>query len=213
MHHNLSPTLSIPPRFNRFTREYPVPRIEHTLASLIGLSQQAIVTSRSEDAAVRPWLRFAACLELLDAGLFGGFTDLVNLDDVALGIVEEDLMPSFDGPCAEIGKGHIALCQTALDAFDVIRPERDMTALKRVDGLLGAKRDVQIEGGQVHFALAIRQESYASAIALILDLLLIAGVGVALRKLEHVLVEIFQIGGIFGAQVDVMKLCRHGWDP
>ena len=36
---------------------------------------------------------------------------------------------------------------------------------------------------------------------------------VAFRKLEHVLVEIFQIGGIFGAQVDVMKLCRHGWDP
>jgi hypothetical protein len=62
----------------------------------------------------------------------------------------------------------------------------------------------------MHFALAVRQESHASAIALVLDLLLIAGVGVALGKLEYVLVEIFQIGWIFGAQVDVMKLRRHG---
>jgi hypothetical protein len=85
-----------------------------------------------------------------------------------------------------------------------------MAALKRVDGLLGAKRDVQIEGGQVHFALAIREESHASAIALVLDLFLIAGVGVALGKFEHVLVEIFQIGGVFGAQVDVMELRCHG---
>ena len=153
---------------------------------------------------------FAACVRLLDVGFLGRFTDLVNLDDVALGIVEEDLMPSFNGPCPEIGKGHVPLGQTTLDAFDVIRPESDMAALKRVDGLLGAKRDIEVERGQVHFALAVRQEGNASAIALVLDLLLIAGVGVALGKLEYVLVEIFQIGGIFGAQVDVMKLRGNG---
>ena len=42
--------------------------------------------------------------------------------------------------------------------------------------------------------------------ALVLDLLLIAGVGVALGDCEHVFVEDFQVGGILGAQVDVMEL-------
>ena len=68
-------------------------------------------------------LRFAACFGLLDVGRFGGFTDLVNLDDVALGIVEEDLMPSFDGPCAEIRKGNATLGQAALDPFDIVGAE------------------------------------------------------------------------------------------
>jgi hypothetical protein len=102
------------------------------------------VRDRSPDGTVRPQLRFAACFGLLDVGRFGGFTDLVNLDDVALGIMEENLMPSFDGPCAEISKGYVALCQSALNAFDVIRPESDMATLKRVDGLLGAKCHIQI---------------------------------------------------------------------
>ena len=51
---------------------------------MIVLSQQEIVRDRVADAAE---LRFAACLRLLDVGFLGGFTDLVNLDDVALGIV------------------------------------------------------------------------------------------------------------------------------
>jgi hypothetical protein len=177
---------------------------------LIVLSQQAVVRDRNADAAAHSYLRFAACLKLLGVGRFVRFTDLVNLDNVALGIVEEDLMPSFDGPRAEIGKGHVTLCQTALNALDIIGPERDMAAFKGIDGLLGAKRDVQIKGGQVHFARAIRQKSHASTIALVLDLLLVAGVGVALGKLEHMLIEIFQIGRVFGAQVDVMELRRHG---
>ena len=115
------------------------------------LSQQAIVRDGGSQT-VRSCASQPAS-SYLTSDFLAGFTDLVNLDDVALGIVEEDLMPSFDGPCAEISKGHVALGQTALDAFDVIRPESDMAALKRVDRLLGAKRHIQIEGGQVHFAL------------------------------------------------------------
>ena len=47
------------------------------------LSQQAIVRERTAEP------RVAGALKSLDVGLFGRFTDLVNLDDVALGIVEE----------------------------------------------------------------------------------------------------------------------------
>ena len=94
--------------------------------------------------------------------------------------MEEDLLPPRDGPGPVVGEGHATLRQAALDPLDVVRPERDVAALERVDGLSGAERHVQIEGGEMHLARAVGQEANT-----IRDLI-IRGLG----QLEHVLVEV-----------------------
>ena len=50
--------------------------------------------------------------------------------------------------------------------------------IERVDGLVGAKCYVQVEGRKMFLARTICQKGNATAIPLIFDLLLIAGVGI-----------------------------------
>jgi hypothetical protein len=54
-----------------------------------------------------------------------------------------------------------------------------MTPFERVDGLLGAKCHIQVEGRKMHLARTIGQKGNATSVALIFDLLLIAAVSVA----------------------------------
>src|SRR4051812_7009501 len=69
---------------------------------------------------------------------------LMDLDDVTFGVVEEDLVPATHRPLAVIGIGHAFFLKSLLEGFDVIRAERDMAALKRIEGLVGTKGDAEI---------------------------------------------------------------------
>ena len=64
---------------------------------------------------------------------------LVHLDDVAVGVIEEDLLPAFHGPGAEVRVGDALLLQPALEGIDVVGAEGDVAALDGVDGLAGAE--------------------------------------------------------------------------
>src|SRR5689334_3102231 len=56
----------------------------------------------------------------------------MDLDDIAFGVIEEDLMPAIHCPRAVIRIRHAFFLKPLLECFDVIGPERDMTALERI---------------------------------------------------------------------------------
>ena len=60
---------------------------------------------------------------------------LVHLDDVAFGVVEEDLRPALHGPGAVIGKRDAFLRQAPLEGVDIVGAEGDVAALDGVDRL------------------------------------------------------------------------------
>src|SRR5688500_20223494 len=51
---------------------------------------------------------------------------LVHLDDVAVGVVEEDLLPAFHGPGAVVGEGDALVRQALLEGLDVIGAEGEI---------------------------------------------------------------------------------------
>src|SRR5262249_42449491 len=73
---------------------------------------------------------------------------LVHFDDVAVRIVEEDLLPTLHRPGAEVGVGNAVLLEAALEGLDVVGAKGDVTTLNRVDCLAGAKAHAKILLGQ-----------------------------------------------------------------
>ena len=91
---------------------------------------------------------------------------LVDLDDIALGIVEEDLMPAVHRPLAVVGIGDVLLLEPPLEGRNVIGAEGDVTALERIDDVLGAEADAEVLGGQMYLGLAVGHEGDRGGVAL-----------------------------------------------
>ena len=66
---------------------------------------------------------------------------LMHLDDVAVGVVEEDLVPAGHRPAAVVGIADTLLVEPLLECRDVVGAERDVAALDRVDHLAGAEAE------------------------------------------------------------------------
>jgi hypothetical protein len=88
---------------------------------------------------------------------------LMDFDDVALGVMEEDLLSTPHGPSTVIREGDARLAQRPLERFDVIRPERDVAALEGVDRVLGAKADAEVPLRQAPLGRAIGDEGHPPA--------------------------------------------------
>src|SRR3954470_22144293 len=69
---------------------------------------------------------------------------LVYLDDRAVRILQENLVPAFHGPDAVIGKLDILLPQHGLERLDIVGAERDVAPVHRIEALSGAERDAEI---------------------------------------------------------------------
>ena len=63
--------------------------------------------------------------------LFGSLVDLMHLDDVAVRIVEEDLVPAVHGPGAVVRIGHALFVEPLLEGGDVVGAEGDVAAFKK----------------------------------------------------------------------------------
>src|SRR3954453_8089668 len=72
-------------------------------------------------------------VEVMPAEAALGATILMDLDDIAFGVVKEDLLPTVHGPGAIVREGDAALLEPPLERFNVVRPECDVAALDRVD--------------------------------------------------------------------------------
>src|SRR5262245_18537767 len=90
---------------------------------------------------------------------------LMHFDDVAIGIVEEDLLPTLHRPSAEVGVGNAVLLEAPLECLDVIGAKGDVTTLDRVDDLAGAEAHAKILLGQVQLRGAIGDECHFAGIA------------------------------------------------
>src|SRR6516162_6733490 len=91
---------------------------------------------------------------------------LMNLDDVALGVVEEDLMPAVHGPGAIVRVGDAFLVEPLLEGRDIVGSERNVSALQRVDGLFGAEPDGEVLLREVELRGAIMQKRDIATVAL-----------------------------------------------
>src|SRR5205085_4892606 len=91
---------------------------------------------------------------------------LMHLDDVALRVMEEDLMPAVHGPRAIVRVGDTLLVEPLLEGGDIVGPERDVSALQRVDGVLGAEPDAEVLLCQVELSGAVMQKRDVAAVAL-----------------------------------------------
>src|SRR5690606_25229389 len=91
---------------------------------------------------------------------------LVDLDDVAFRVVEEDLLPAAHRPVAVVGISNAVGLEVALESLDVVGAERDVAALERVERLAGAKADVQIPLGEMHLGSAVGDKGDVARVAL-----------------------------------------------
>src|SRR5262245_60619542 len=66
---------------------------------------------------------------------------LMDLDDVALWVIEEDLIPPFHRPSAVVRVWNAFLVESLLECGNIVGPKRDMAAFQRVDSVLMAKAD------------------------------------------------------------------------
>ena len=80
------------------------------------------------------------------------------LDDVALRVVEKDLVPFGGEGGAVIGKGDAVVAKMLLEPLDVVGAESDMASLDRVDMAAVSRRDVQIPFGKMHLHAAFSGE-------------------------------------------------------
>lgn len=96
----------------------------------------------------------------------GSISDLMNLDDVAVGIVEENLLPPVHRPGAIIGVRDPLLLQVPLECFEIVGSEGDVASLQRVDGLTGSEGDTQVLLRQVDLSMAVSDEPDVASIPL-----------------------------------------------
>ena len=73
----------------------------------------------------------------------------MDLDDVACGIVEENLVPAIHCPLAVVGIWDVFLIKPPFESFNIIGAEGDAAALKRIDDVIGAEADAVICRGQM----------------------------------------------------------------
>jgi hypothetical protein len=89
-------------------------------------------------------LRDQHCLAPL--GFAGGrlFLHLMHLDDVALRVVEENLVPAVHRPGTVVRIGDAFLVEPLLEGGNIVGAEGDMAALERIDRVLLAESDGEV---------------------------------------------------------------------
>src|SRR5690349_23742890 len=95
--------------------------------------------------------------------------NLVHFDDVAFGVVKENLLPTAHRPGAVVRIGNALVLQALLKGLDIVGAEGYMAALHRVYCLAGAKIDAQILLCQVKLGRAVGTEGNPAGIAVLIE--------------------------------------------
>jgi hypothetical protein len=141
--------------------------------------------------------------------LFGYW--LMHFDDVAIRVLQEDLVPIRHGPNPVIRIRNVQLFEAFLEAFNIVRPKAEVTAVQRIDGLLHAEAQVDVLGRQVELDCAISHEIYFRAVTM-------GCVGVAAHVLfvldavevKNGAIKRREASDVFRAEVHVMEMKFHG---
>ena len=134
--------------------------------------------------------------------------DLVNLDHVAIGIVEEDLVPAFHCVAAPVGIGYALILKMLFERRDIIGAIGDMAPFKRVNRVARAERVEHIAGCQVHLDVAISHKRHIPDQAFaVIDRRQVVGVIIAER--QDIAIESVHRGHVCRTQVDVVEFELH----
>ena len=87
------------------------------------------------------------------------------LDDIAVGIVEEDLVPAIDRALTPVGIGNTPGVEMRLESLEVIAAIGDMPAFHRIDDQAGAKSGLYIASGKMDLDRTIRDKGHIAGIA------------------------------------------------
>ena len=78
----------------------------------------------------------------------------MNLDDIAVGVVEEDLVPAIDGAFTPVGIGNALLVEMRLEGGKLVSAIGDMAPGDRVDDQPGPEAGLDVATRQVHLYIA-----------------------------------------------------------
>ena len=90
----------------------------------------------------------------------------MDLDDVAFGIEEKDLLPAAHREAAIIGIRNALRLEPALESLDVVGSEGDVAALQGVDRLAHPKAALEVFFREMHLGGAVGDERDVAGIAL-----------------------------------------------
>ena len=136
---------------------------------------------------------------------------LMHFDDIALGILEKDLMPLLGKGRAIVGIGDALTVKVFQKSRQVVRPKRDVAPVDGVDHLPVAKRDIKLTLGQMHLHRPLRRKA---------DLAIITcrALGLGARKvvlrnvvqLKQPRVKIVHPVDVVRDEIDMVKFKFHG---
>ncbi len=133
----------------------------------------------------------------------------MDFDDVAFGVVEEDLLPAVHGPGAVVGEGDALGAQVRLEGFDVVGAEGDVALVDGIDGLARAEADIEIAFGQMELRRAVRHEGDLAGVALVRNAA--RRQGRFLVEAQDVAIERVERGHVLRYDIHVMQLELHGY--
>src|ERR1700733_10659540 len=136
---------------------------------------------------------------------------LVYLNNIAIGIVKENLVPAVHRPFAVVGIGNALVLESLLEGLDVVGAKGDVTAFDRIDNVLHAEAQFEVLGGQMKLGLAIRHEGDGGGIAIRSDARIIQrGLRV---QIKDGAIKLVHCWNILRAQIEVMEPDFHADSP
>jgi len=135
----------------------------------------------------------------------------MHLDDFAIRVMQEDLMPTRNRPAAIVRIADPQLVTPTHEAFNVIGTEAEVTLTHRVNKLLHLETSIEVSFGPVELNVSIGQEVHGTCVSAVLSIAADHGVlGIRDRaQIEQCLVELRQPGQVVRADVHVMELEFH----
>ena len=89
----------------------------------------------------------------------------MDLDDIAVGVVEEDLVPAIDGAFAPVGIGNALLVEMRLEGGKIVTAIGDMALGDRIDDQPGPEAGLDVARRQMHLDVTVGHESDITGIA------------------------------------------------
>jgi hypothetical protein len=134
----------------------------------------------------------------------------MDLDDVAIGVVQEDLVPTSDSPNAVIRVTNTELIEPPFERHDVIGTETEMPVMHRVDELLHFEPGKQILLGEMKFDGAVAYKINFAVVANFRTAVVNARSPIVdCAEVEDRLIEARKTTKVVGTQVEVMEFEIH----
>lgn len=136
---------------------------------------------------------------------------LVNFDDMTIGVMQKDLVPTRNGPASVVRITDTYGVALAHETLDVIGAETEMAMSHRVDELLHLVSGVEVALSPVKLDVTVGEEVDLAGVSTVIAIAADDGVRLIFdgAQLKQRLVELRQTGEVIRAEVHVMKLELH----